>query len=139
MEVGQAAVMAVVGSHLVAGRVAQHEDVLDVLLADRLPRRLGEDLHHHLDVFGADVPVRRARELVDLRGEGLLVASAVDAALFDLLDEEAELAELELAVRVVVDLLDDLLELLLLRLIPELLHQHLQLVDIDRAVAVAVE
>ena len=46
MEVGQAAVMAVVGSHLVAGRVAQHEDVLDVLLADRLPRRLGEDLHH---------------------------------------------------------------------------------------------
>ena len=60
MEVGQAAVMAVVGSHLVAGRVAQHEDVLDVLLADRLPRRLGEDLHHHLDVFSADVPVRRA-------------------------------------------------------------------------------
>ena len=46
MEVGQAAVMAVVGSHLVAGRVAQHENVLDVLLADRLPRRLGEHLHH---------------------------------------------------------------------------------------------
>ena len=58
----------------------------------RDPSRLGEDLHHHLDVFGADVAVRRARELVDLRGEGLLVASAVDAALFDLLDEEAELA-----------------------------------------------
>ena len=80
--------------------------------------RLGEDLHHHLDVFGADVAVRRARELVDLRGEGLLVASAVDAALFDLLDEEAELAELELAVLVVVDLHDDLLQLLPLRLVP---------------------
>ena len=62
--------VAVVGRHLVAGRLAQDEDVLDVLLADRLPRRLGEDLHHHLDVFGADVAVRRARELVDLSGEG---------------------------------------------------------------------
>ena len=44
--------------------------------------------------------------------------AGVDAAFFDLLDEEAELAELELAVLVVVDLHDDLLQLLPFRLVP---------------------